>query len=231
MRTTVMKKVAVDPAPNPIWWRGVARPVSASWAYVFEDFTGEDTAEHWALAAAIYVAQVRRRTGHGPTFAELFMHLLPDSNGLPASFPPELDFLERRRVTSAFRGTAATEWRRRNMIAWDAGVMRSLRVGRTFREQSRQWRRSRGDALGAVLHNASAQHSSQSRGHGWEGPQPRVMRVAGFPEHDPTRDALEIPAGWTVMLTGDELCLMDADETPWLTTDLREFDSAVTWRQ
>lgn len=81
---------------------------------------------------------------------------------------------------------------------------------------------------GVAFFNISA---TVNRGHGWEDPQPRVMRVAGFPEHDPTRDALEIPAGWTVMLTGDELCLMDADETPWLTTDLREFDSAVTWRQ
>lgn len=81
---------------------------------------------------------------------------------------------------------------------------------------------------GVAFFNISA---TVNRGHGWEDPQPRVMRLAGFPEHDPTRDALEIPAGWTVTLIGDELCLMDADETPWLTTDLREFDSAATWRQ
>lgn len=143
MHATVIEKVAVGSDPTPIWWQGIARQVPASWTYVFEDFTGDDTAEHWALAAAIYIAQCRRRTGRGPTFAELFVHLLPDTSGLPAPFPDELEYMERRRAISAFRGHAVTEWRRRGMIAWDPGVLRSLRVGRVFREQSRQWRRSR----------------------------------------------------------------------------------------
>lgn len=70
----------------PIWWRGVSAPPPAAWAYTFETFTGEETAGEWALAAAVFIAQTRRRTGAGPTFAELFAHLLPDTGGLPARF-------------------------------------------------------------------------------------------------------------------------------------------------
>lgn len=66
MRAIEIEMVAVGPDPNPIWWRGIDSPAPASWAYVFEDFTGEDTAESWALAAGIVVAQTRRRTGRGP---------------------------------------------------------------------------------------------------------------------------------------------------------------------
>lgn len=129
--------VCVGPDPNPIWWRGVTAPPPASWTYVFEDFTGDDTAGPWALAAGIFIAQTRRRTGHGPTFSELFVHLLPDTAGLPAPFPDGLEYMDRRRVISGFRGHVATEWRRRQMISWDRDVVRSLRVGREFREQSR----------------------------------------------------------------------------------------------
>lgn len=143
MRATVIAMVTVGPDLEPIWWRGIESPPPSSWAYMFEDFTGDDTAESWAVAAAVFIAQTRRRTGHGPTFAELFGHLLPDSCGLPAPFPEGLEFMERRRAISGFRGHVATEWRRRNMIGWDAGVMRSLRVGRAFRELSRQRQLSR----------------------------------------------------------------------------------------
>lgn len=129
--------VAVNPDPNPIWWRGISAPPASTWAYVFEDFTGDDTAQEWALAAGIFIAQTRRRTGYGPTFAELFRHLLPDTSGLPAPFPEELEFVERRRAISGLRGHVAIDWRRRGMINWDRDVTRSLRVGRTFRELSR----------------------------------------------------------------------------------------------
>ena len=139
-----LRRWLVEPDPNPIWWRGIATPPPAAWAYVFENFTGEDTAEEWALSAAIFVAQTRRRTGHGPTFSELFAHLLPDTSGLPAPFPDGLEFIERRRAISRFRGHAATEWRRRGMISWDTHVTRSLRVGRAFRERSRRRQLARG---------------------------------------------------------------------------------------
>lgn len=148
MRATVSEMVGVGQVLYPTWWQGLDRPPPADWVYVFEDFTGDDTAEHWALAAAIFVAQTRRRTSRGPTFAELFHHLLPDTAGLPGPFPDGLEFLERRRAVAGFRGHAAIEWRRRGMISFDHGVTRSMRVGREFRERSRR----RQDARVAVLH-------------------------------------------------------------------------------
>ena len=121
----------------PIWWRGIEVPPPAQWAYMFEIFTGDDTGDEWALAAAIFIAQTRRRTGLGPTFAELFTHLMPDARGLPAPFPREMEFIERRRAVTAFRGHVTIDWRRRGLISFDKGITRSLRVGRAFRERSR----------------------------------------------------------------------------------------------
>ena len=121
----------------PIWWRDIEVPPPAEWAYMFESFTGDDTGDEWALAAAIFIAQTRRRTGLGPTFAELFTHLMPDSHGLPAPFPRDIEFIERRRTVAAFRGHVTIDWRRRGLISFDKGVTRSLRVGRAFRERSR----------------------------------------------------------------------------------------------
>lgn len=156
VRATVIEMVFVEPNHSPIWWRGADSAPPASWAYVFEDLTGDDTAEAWGLSAAIFIAQIRRRTGHGPTFSELFWHLLPDTAGLPAPFPQGLEFMERRRVISGFRGHVAIEWRRRQMISWDRDIARSLRVGREFRERSRRRQNARTSwqvhrAEGAVL--------------------------------------------------------------------------------
>lgn len=127
----------MTPDSYPIWWREIPSPPPAQWAYVFDELTGEDSAEEWALAAGIFVAQVRRRTGRGPTYTELFAHLLPDIDGLPAPFPPGLTYFERRRALTGFRGHVTIEWRRRGMISWETGVTRSLRVGRAFRARSR----------------------------------------------------------------------------------------------
>lgn len=152
---TVIVMVFVELDFNPIWWRGTLTPPPAAWAYVFEEFTGEDTAEQWALAAGIYVAQYRRRAGVGPMFSELFTHLLPETSGLPGSFPEGLEFFERRRVISSFRGHVAIEWRRRQMIGWDRNVTRSLRVGREFRAQSRRRQLSRGRGGAPRYHGAA----------------------------------------------------------------------------
>lgn len=134
---------------TPIWWRDIDASPPAEWAYMFEVFTGDDTGDEWALAAAIFIAQTRRRTALGPTFAELFTHLLPDCNGLPTPFPPELGFIERRRAVAAFRGHVTIDWRRRGLISFDRGVTRSLRVGRVFRERSRHRQVAR---LAGTLH-------------------------------------------------------------------------------
>lgn len=134
---------------TPIWWRDIDAPPPAEWAYMFEVFTGDDTGDEWALAAAIFIAQTRRRTALGPTFAELFTHLLPECNGLPTPFPPEMEFIERRRAVAAFRGHVTIDWRRRGLISFDQGVTRSLRVGRVFRERSRHRQVAR---LAGTLH-------------------------------------------------------------------------------
>lgn len=138
------------PDLHPAWW-GVSSTPPAQWAYVFDELTGEDTAEEWALAAAIFIAQTRRRTGQGPTFTELFTHLLPDTAGLPAGFPAGLGYPERRRALSSFRGLVAIEWRRRAMINWDKDVTRSLRVGRSFRARSRHRQKLRREQTAARL--------------------------------------------------------------------------------
>lgn len=130
--------VAVTSNSYPIWWRGITTAPPAQWSYVFEEFTADDTATEWALAAAVFIAKTRRRTGHGPTFAELFSELLPDAKGLPTAFPEGMEFAERRNAIRGFRGHVTIEWRRRRMISWDKDVARSLRVGPAFRELSRQ---------------------------------------------------------------------------------------------
>lgn len=104
---------------------------------MFEEFTNDYTADEWALAAAIFVAQYRRRHSRGPTFRELFAHLLPDTAGVPSFLPAQWDASARRHATTAFRGTVVIEWRRRGFVSFDKHVPRSLRVGPSFRAQSR----------------------------------------------------------------------------------------------
>lgn len=135
---TVIVATLLAPDSNPIWWRDIDAPPPAAWSYMFDCFTDDDAGDEWALAAAIFIAQTRRRTTLGPTFAELFTHLLPDLNGLPGPFPVGLDFTERRRAVASFRGHVTIDWRRRGLISFDRGVTRSLRVGRAFRERSRR---------------------------------------------------------------------------------------------
>ncbi|MBW9093037.1 hypothetical protein JNB62_05025 [Microbacterium jejuense] len=146
--------------PFPIWWRGITAPPPSAWQIMFSEFTGEDTADEWALAAAVFIAQTRRRTSHGPTFAELFTHLLPDTDGIPGPFPDGLNHHERRRAVTGFRGHVAIEWRRRGMISWDKDVTRSLRVGREFRSRSR---RRQQDGGASPRHPASVNSDTPHR--------------------------------------------------------------------
>jgi hypothetical protein len=144
----ILKRQAIAPTslpamvevanPYPIWWRGIPTPPPAAWVYTFEEFTGADSADEWALAAAIFIAQVRRRTSHGPTFKELFTQLLPDTNGLPGPFPDRMELPDRQRAISGFRIFTAIEWRHRGMIGWEIHIARSLRVGREFPKKARE---------------------------------------------------------------------------------------------
>jgi len=145
-------------------------PPPAQWTYVFEQLTGDDSAEEWALAAAIFIAQTRRRLGRGPTFAELFAHLLPDADGLPAPFPEGLTYRERHLAVAGFRGHATIEWRRRGMISWETSVTRSLRVGRAFRERSKQRQSSRATSLrGQEVEHVSETAGRHTHGDNGEG--------------------------------------------------------------
>lgn len=137
---TAIVMVRVPNEAFPTWWRGASHPPPATWKYIFEFFTGDDTGDEWALAAAIFIAQYRRRNSCGPTFREVFEYLLDDTRGVPAQLPREWDQAERRRANGGFRGQVMLDWRRRGFIGFDRHVTRSLRVGPHFRERSRQLR-------------------------------------------------------------------------------------------
>lgn len=122
------------------WWHGATYPPPAPWRYTFELFTSGDTADEWGLAAAVYIAQYRRRHSRGPTLLELFTHLLPDTEGIPSPLPDAWNTSERRLAVSDFRDHAALEWRRRGYIRFDKQVSHSLRVGPEFRARSRRLR-------------------------------------------------------------------------------------------
>ncbi len=131
-----MVRLAFD--SSSLWWHGVDGEAPAVWTLLFAAFTEGDSAEDWALAAAVYIARFRRRSGRGPTFSELFEHLLPDTAGLPEPLPEGMSFARRRQTQSEFRRHVAIDWRRRGLIDWDHRVTRSLRVGRVFRQLSRE---------------------------------------------------------------------------------------------
>lgn len=137
MRATAIVMVTVPTNTWTAWWRGGDYPPPATWSYAFEEFTRDEHADEWALAAAIFIAQYRRRHAQGPTFRELFEHLLPDTGGVPSRLPIDWDALDRRRRSNDFRRYVVIEWRRRGYIGYDKQVTRSLRVGPRFREQSR----------------------------------------------------------------------------------------------
>lgn len=134
---------------RPIWWRGQGGFSPTVWTDAFLTFTCDETADEWGLAAAILIARTRRRTGRGPTFADLFRELLLDGDGFPGPLAG-LAYLDRWNVVREFRRHVAIEWRRRGWINWDLGVERSLRTGRVFQERSRQ-RRTGSRADGATL--------------------------------------------------------------------------------
>lgn len=143
VRATMIEMVRLAFDPWPLWWRRQDGAVPKSWRDQFESFTEGDSAEEQALAAAIFIARVRRRSGRGPTFAELFEHLLPDSHGVPGPFPERLNLAGRRWALAEFRRHVAIEWRRRGLVDWDHRVTRSLRVGRAFRQLSRERQETR----------------------------------------------------------------------------------------
>ncbi|GEK85187.1 hypothetical protein GCM10007198_19180 [Microbacterium aerolatum] len=121
---------------RPIWWRATEAPPPAAWCDAFDALTTDELADHQGLGAGIYIARVRRRTGRGPTFSELFAEIFKDTP-LHPEWPEDLTNSQRSAIRNSFRLHVAIQWKRRGWISWDPGVARSLRVGPTFRERSR----------------------------------------------------------------------------------------------
>ena len=121
---------------TPTWWIATDVEAPREWQDAFEALTEEKRADHLGLAAGIFVATVRRRTGGGPTFKELFAALFNDKT-LHPEWPAGLNYVTRTAILHAFRLHVAIQWKRGGWISWDKDVERSLRVGPTFRERAR----------------------------------------------------------------------------------------------
>jgi len=121
---------------RPIWWSATEVEAPDAWIAAFGALTDEERADAMGLTAAIFIARVRRRTGRGPTFSELFSEVFQDEP-LHPGWPDGLTYPVRASIHHAYRLHVAIQWKRRGWISWDPGVERSLRVGPTFREQSR----------------------------------------------------------------------------------------------
>lgn len=113
------------------WWRKAEPPAPENWVSIHAEMT--DPAKHWGLGAAIFISKTRRATGHGPTFRELFIHLLPESDGQPGPLPDGLTFMDRSYLRFGFRNDVAWAWRQQGWITWTKDVERSLRTGPAFR--------------------------------------------------------------------------------------------------
>lgn len=121
---------------RPIWWSATEVEAPGAWIEAFDTLTTDAVADRHGLTAGIYIARVRRRTGRGPTFTELFGEVLKEERPHP-EWPAELSNVARAAIGRSFRLHVAIQWKRRGWIAWDPGVARSLRVGPAFRECSR----------------------------------------------------------------------------------------------
>lgn len=126
------------PERRATWWPSRQTPPPASWSYVVEDLLAPDRSQEWARAAAVFIEEHTKLEGHGPTFKELFAHLLPDANGLPSRHPSGVRGREQALVTSCFRMYVMRQWRKHDLFTWRGGVERSLNVGPRFAKRLRQ---------------------------------------------------------------------------------------------
>lgn len=151
---------------------------------MFEEFTGEDSAEEWGLAAAVVIARERRRIAAGPTFSELFSELMPDTDGMPGPVRDGTTSSARISATHKFRYHVAIEWRRRGLIGWSNGVERSLRVGPVFKarclERRRRIVRELGGALGPTLVAALSGADGLGRQRKWSPHELLTLRTGAW---------------------------------------------------
>lgn len=101
----------------------------------FTDFTRGASGREWGLAASLFVMHYRRRNSEGPTFREVFEHLLPETGGAP-SLLLGWEPAERMQTVHRFRYIVLTNWKKCGFVEFDAGVTRSLRAGPQFRESA-----------------------------------------------------------------------------------------------
>lgn len=114
------------------WWGGNGSP-PAAWSTAFEDFTQGASGREWGMAASLFVMHHHRKHSEGPTFREVFEHLLPETAGAPTllvGWEPS----ERLQTVHRFRYFVLTMWKRRGFVEFDKEVSRSLRTGTQFRE-------------------------------------------------------------------------------------------------
>ncbi len=117
------------------WWILEDFAPPEDWVSTLASMTGKDSIDSWGLRAAIYVARTRKRYGRGPSFSELFDHLM-SADGIGLSQPENLTSSQRRVVRRGFERYAASAWRSNGWVAWSREA-HSLRVGPAFRAASR----------------------------------------------------------------------------------------------
>jgi len=105
------------------------------------NITSEDLASEWGLKAALYVTRFRKRSGHGPTFAELFDGLGLSGASGDATTGIAWDRFDTH-VLFSFRLHVAVQWKRDGWIYW-TGTSRSLRAGPMYSEAARRYQQRR----------------------------------------------------------------------------------------
>jgi hypothetical protein len=105
------------------WWGGAGCP-PASWITTFTDLTRGASGREWGLAASLFVMHHHRKLSVGPTFREVFEHLLPETRGAP-SVLNGWEPAERIQVVHRFRYFVMTKWKQGGFVEFDKGVSSS----------------------------------------------------------------------------------------------------------
>ncbi|CAN7314009.1 hypothetical protein LJR044_001681 [Microbacterium foliorum] len=97
---------------------------------LFAELTDGESAKQWGLAAGLFIVHHRRRHAHGPTFSEVFEHLLPETRGVPSHAVEDWTGQDWYLARHRFRMAVVFAWSRMGYVDYDPGVARSLRPGR-----------------------------------------------------------------------------------------------------
>lgn len=141
---TVSARLAnsVNVDTRPTRWR-LTTDVPPDWAAAYDALTSDEGTEAFGLAAAVFISRTRKRTGRGPTFAEMFDVVQALDAALSPPWPDGASKISQRATVQSFRYFVAAHWKRRGWISFERGLERSLRTGRKFRERSNERQRQR----------------------------------------------------------------------------------------